>query len=144
MAVVTVFLHSNRNLNYIATRYWGIAAIALTMLLFGGMWTLRLWIRKADAYFMWGLNGPYLYKKIENNSAEGNVNCGDSAREVSEEKNFNMWPKDDSCGILAKNVSSLCLSPKNLPEAKLKSFRIILLPEEILRQPNIDFVTLLL
>jgi hypothetical protein len=45
---------------------------------------------------------------------------------------------------LAKNVSSLCLSPKNLPEAKLKSFRIILLPEEILRQPNIDFVTLLL
>jgi hypothetical protein len=56
------------------------------MLLFGGMWTLRLWIIKADAYFIWGLNGPYLYKKMENNSAEGNVNWRLSSRGFRREK----------------------------------------------------------
>jgi hypothetical protein len=49
---------------------------------------------------------------------------GDSAREVSEEKNFNMWPKDYSCGILAKNVAAFYLFPKKLSEAKLKSFEL--------------------
>lgn len=37
-------------------------------------------------------------------------------------------------------MSSLCLFPKNLTETKLKSFRIILLSEAILRQLNIDFL----
>ena len=56
-----------------------------------------------------------------------------------------MWPRDYSCDILVKNVAALspCLK-KNLPEAKLKSFGLIQLAEEISKQYNIDFVMWLL
>jgi hypothetical protein len=33
-----------------------------------------------------------------------------------------------------------CSCPKNLPEAKLKSFRLIVLAKETSRQPNVDCV----
>jgi hypothetical protein len=44
-----------------------------------------------------------------------------------------MWHRNNSCGILAKMVASLCSSQRknNLPEAKVKSFRLTLLAENI-------------
>lgn len=40
--------------------------------------------------------------------------------------------------ILAKDVTTFCPHPKNLPEAKLKSFGLMALAEEISRLPSID------
>ena len=54
-------------------------------------------------------------------------------QEVSEEKNFSMLPKDYSCNILVKNVAVFRPCLKNLPEVKVKRFRLILLAEEISR-----------
>jgi hypothetical protein len=50
---------------------------------------------------------------------KGNLNCGILALEVSEEKNFNVWPRDSSCDILVNNMAALCHCPNSLPEAKL-------------------------
>lgn len=41
-----------------------------------------------------------------------------------------MCPRNCSCNILAKNVAAVCPCPKNLPEAKLKSFGLIASTEE--------------
>ena len=48
---------------------------------------------------------------MEDSGTEGDLNCGNLALEVSEEKNFNMWTIDYSCDILVKNVAAfwLCL-----------------------------------
>lgn len=51
---------------------------------------------------------------------------------------FANWAKDLSCDSLARNMATICLCPKNLPEAKLKSFGLISLVEEIPRYPSID------
>lgn len=40
------------------------------------------------------------------------------------------WARDDSFDVLAKNETALGPGPKNLPEAKLKSFRVMLLAKE--------------
>jgi len=42
-------LYNNKTLSKteVCTRKWGIAVMGLTKLLFGGMWTLKLQIRKA-------------------------------------------------------------------------------------------------
>jgi hypothetical protein len=54
--MVMVSLHSNRNAKAeVGTRDWNIAVIGLTMLLLGGMWSLRLWVRKAVECFKWSL-----------------------------------------------------------------------------------------
>lgn len=54
-----------------------------------------------------------------------------------------MWPRDCFCDILAKNVAAFCPCPKSLPEAKLMSFGLIPLAEEI-SKPSIDSVLWLL
>ena len=51
-----------------------------------------------------------------------------------------MWPRDCSCDILVKNVAAFHHCPESLPEAKVKSFGLILLAEEISKQPSIDSV----
>ena len=43
-----------------------------------------------------------------------------------------------------KNVAAFCPYLKSLPEAKVKSFRVIPLAEEVSKQPSIDFATWLL
>ena len=68
------------------------------------------------------------------------LNCGGLAQEFSEEGNINMWPKEWSCDILGKILSAFCPCPKSLPEAKVKSFGLIPLAEEISKQPSIDSV----
>ena len=46
--------------------------------------------------------------------------------------------------ILLKNLIAFCFCLKDLPEARMQSFRLILLAEEISRQLSIDSVTWLL
>jgi hypothetical protein len=70
-------------------------------------------------------------------SAEGDVNSGVPVQKVSERKNIRKQIRD-YCNILAKQMDTFCLSPKNLPKIKLKSFGLISLAEEISRQPCID------
>lgn len=60
--------------------------------------------------------------------------------QVSEEKIISKCPRDHSCDVLAKNVAAFCPFPKNLLEAKLKSFRLMALTERILRQPSTNSV----
>ena len=55
-----------------------------------------------------------------------------------------MLPRHLSCDILVKNVVVFCPCLKNLPEAKVKSFGLIPLAEEISKQPHIDSVMWLL
>ena len=55
-----------------------------------------------------------------------------------------MLPRNSSCDILVKKVASFCPCPKSLPEAKVKSFGLIPLAEEISKQPSIDSVMWLL
>jgi hypothetical protein len=78
------------------------------MLLFGRMWILGLWIWKAVECFNWGLMG-HTSRNTEDFVAESDFNCADLAQEVSEEKNFNMWPRDCFCRILVKNVVAFAL-----------------------------------
>ena len=77
-------------------------------------------------------------RNMEDVVAEGDLNCSNLNLEVSEEKNFNMWPRDCSC--LVKNVATFCPCLRSLPEAKVKKFILIALTKEVSRKPNRDFV----
>ena len=52
-------------------------------------------------------------------------------------KFFQELPGDHPYHILAKNLAAFFPCPKNLPEAKLKSFGLVALAEEISRQPKV-------
>ena len=54
-------------------------------------------------------------RKMEDIDAEGDLNCGGLAQEVSEEKNSSKRTKEHSCNILAKNVTAFYPCPKILP-----------------------------
>jgi hypothetical protein len=60
----------------------------------------------------------YPIRNKEHFASEGDLNCGSMVLEVSEEKDFSMWPRDCSCDTLVKNVAAFCHCPKNLPELK--------------------------
>jgi hypothetical protein len=62
--------------------------------------------------------------------------CGGLAQEVSEEKNSSKRTKEHSCNILAKNMAAFFPCLKNMPEAKLKSFELMTLAEEIMQMNN--------
>ena len=76
---------------------------------------------------------------MEVSSAEGDLNCGRLAQEVSE-KSVSMWPRDCAYDILEKNMTAFHPCPRFLPEANLKSFGLIEFAEEILKQPRVDCV----
>ena len=60
--------------------------ICLAMLLFGRMWILRLCLWKTLGSFKWGLmNYPSRYR--EDFVTKDDLNCGNLALEISEEKN---------------------------------------------------------
>jgi hypothetical protein len=61
---------------------------------------------------------------MEDFFTQSDLNCADLAQEVSVE-NFSMWLRDCFCNILVKNVATFCPCPKSLPEAKVKSLRLI-------------------
>jgi hypothetical protein len=77
---------------------------------------------------------------VEDFVAEGDMNCGSLGLEVSEEKNFSMWPRDCSCDILVKIVVTFCPSLKSVLGAKVERFILIALTKEISKEPNGDFV----
>lgn len=70
---------------------------------------------------------------MEDSGAEDDVKCRGLTQEVSKEKNISKCPRDYSCVILVKNESDFCPCPKTLPEAKLESFGLTALMEEISR-----------
>jgi hypothetical protein len=53
---------------------------------------------------------------------------------IFSEKTISKWPSD----TLVKNAAFSCPCPKYLLEAKLKNFELIVLGEEISRQPSVD------
>ena len=55
---------------------------------------------------------------------------GGLIQEVSEE-NFSVLPRNHSCDILVKKVAIFCPCPNTLPEAKVMSFLLIPLADEI-------------
>ena len=60
------------------------------------MW---IWgLGKAAECFKQGLTG-HPNRKMEFSGAEGDLNFGDLAQEVSQEKNFSMLPRDHSCDM---------------------------------------------
>jgi hypothetical protein len=125
-----VSVHSSKTLTKteVDTRDWGIAVLGLTMLLFGRMWILEVWVWKVVECFKWSLMG-HPSRNMEDFVAENNLNCADQAQEISE-KNFRIWHRD-ICGILVKNFTALCHCLKCLPEAKVKRFILIALRKEV-------------
>ena len=89
--------------------------------------------------FKWDLMG-HPSRNMENFVAGSNLNCIDLAQEISKEKNFSMWHKDCFCGILVKNVATFCPCLKSLPEAKVKTLRLIALTKEVSKKPSREFV----
>ena len=78
-------------------------------------------------------------RNMEVNDAEFDLmNCWGLPQEVSEEENFSMLPRDHSSNILLRNMVAFCLCLTILPEAKVKSFVLMLLAKEISKQLNID------
>lgn len=84
------------------------------------------------------------HARLENITDESNESCGGRVPEVLEENNISNWLSDHSCHSLANNIACFCLHTKNFPEAKLKSYGLISLAEEVQRQPDIDSVVWLL
>lgn len=80
---------------------------------------------------------------MKESDAKDDLNCGGPAPEVSEEKNFSMWPRNCSCVILTKKSVFLPMS-KSLPEAKVKISGLMILAEEISKQSTIGSVLWLL
>ena len=79
---------------------------------------LGFWIRKELS----ALNGAKMGHTSGNmtDGSESNVNCDNTAQDLSEGKNTSNWPGGHS----GKNVVAFRPCPKSLPEAKLKSFRL--------------------
>lgn len=76
----------------LGTGDWDIAMLGLTMFFFEGMWIWGLWIRKAVECFKGELMS-YPSRNIEDIGAEGELNCGGLAQEVSK-KNSSMLPRN--------------------------------------------------
>lgn len=80
----------------------------------------------------------HITRWVEDGGGKSSIDYDSLTKKVSE--NINKCPRDFSCNILSNNMAALCPFPKNIPKAKLKSFRLIVLAEEISRQHNIDSV----
>jgi hypothetical protein len=52
-------------------------------------------------------------KSMEDSGAEGDLNCGSLALDVSKKEMFSMLPRKYSCDILVKNVTPFCLVQKD-------------------------------
>ena len=76
---------------------------------------------------------------MEDSDAKSYLNCWKFTQELSE-KNVSMLPRNHSWDVLVKNVAAFCPCPKSLPEAKVKSFGLIPLAEEISKQGSANCV----
>ena len=72
---------------------------------------------------------------MEDSGTENDLNSGDLDQEVSEDKNINMWSGNHSYDIFVKNAKDAFWPYlRSAPDAKLKSFGIIVMAEEISKQ----------
>ena len=109
------------------------------MLLLEGIYTLGPWIKKAVECSKYCLMG-YTSRNLEDSGAKCYLYSRQELhQEVSEEMNFSVLPRDHSY-TLVKNVADFCPCLKSLPEAKVKNFGLVLLAEDISKQPSIDSV----
>ena len=81
---------------------------------------------------------------MEDNGINGNVDCESPSQEILEGKNISKQPKCHFYDIRQRMWLLIVLVLKNLPEAKVRTFRLMGLAEEISRQPNIEYVMWLL
>lgn len=115
--------------------------IVLTMFLFGGIWTLVLWVRKAVECCKHGLMG-HVGRSMDDRGAEGDLHCPGLGQEVSG-KNFSVLSRNCSCDILVKNVAAFCPCLKSLTKAKVKNtenttkLKVIFSPMLLSRNCNI-------
>lgn len=72
-------------------------------------------------------------KSMKDSGVKSNVDNESPAHEIPEEKNTSKYLRDNSCSILAKNMTAVCPCSTYLPEAKLKSLGLMALSEEISR-----------
>ena len=87
------------------------------MFLFGAIWTLVFWVRRALECFKHCLMG-HTSRNMKDNEADNDLKCQELTQEVSEE-NFCMLPRNSSCYILVMRVTAFCPCPKTLPEKTL-------------------------
>jgi hypothetical protein len=85
--------------------------------------------------FTWGLMG-HPSRNMEDFGSESVLNCVDLAQDVSQEKNFRMWPRDCFRGILVKNLVAFCPCLKSLPETKVNRFILITLTKEVSKRKS--------
>lgn len=83
-------------------------------------------------------------RRLEDKSAESNVDYRYPNENVLQGNNVINWAKDHSFDIFAKNVATFCPCFKCLLGTKLKYIVLISLTLETSKQSNIDFVTWLL
>ena len=57
-----------------------------------------IWARKVIELFLLGFI-VHTCENVEESGADGDLNCGSLAQEVSEEKSFSMWTRDQVCNI---------------------------------------------
>lgn len=79
-------------------------------------------------------------RNMENNDAEGDVNCREWTQEVSEKENVKECSKHRSFDILVKNVVGFCPFLTSLSEATLKSLRLTTLSEEYFKHLSVYFL----
>jgi hypothetical protein len=53
-------------------------------------------------------SGNHPNRNLEDIDAEGDLNSSGLVQEVSEEKNFGIWPRDWFCGNFMKNMAAFC------------------------------------
>ena len=112
------------------------AVIGLTMLLFGRMWILALWIWKAVECFKWSLMG-HPSRNMEDFVAEGDLNCGSLKR--FQRRKILVCGRETVCDILVmNNVAAFCHYPKNLTKAK--TLILIAWTKDLSEMPILDFV----
>jgi hypothetical protein len=87
---------------------------------------------KAVECFKYRLMG-HRNRSMEDSIPEGDLNWGGGAlvKEFLEGKYFNLFPSDQSCNILVKNMAAFCHYLRSLPDAKVKKFRLTALSKEI-------------
>ena len=87
-------------------------------------------------WFKWSLR-DHPSQNAEYGGVEGDFNyCRPAGQDVSEGKNFSMWPRDCSCNILVKNVTAFCPFLGRLPEFKVKKFTLLALRKEVSKKPS--------
>lgn len=66
-------------------------------------------------------------RSMEDSVAKGDLNCDDLVQDVSEKKNFSMWPRICFHDTLVKDIDIFCPFLDSQLETKVKKFRLMVL-----------------